>query len=86
MANLILFVVMYEKYTRVEIIHSITYLFSAARKTEENFEGPVVGFCGNFVLDQLPTMFQVTNAAFEKIKVKAPFAPHQQSDDQLGRY
>ena len=86
MVDLILFVVMYEKYTRVNIIHSITYFFSAARTIDENFEGQVVGFCGNFVLDQLPTMFQVTNAAFEKIIVKAPFAPHQQSDDQLGRY
>lgn len=86
MVDLILFVVMYEKYTRVNIIHSITYFFSAARTIDENFEGQVVGFCDNFVLDQLPTIFQVTNAASENIKVNAPFVPHHQSGDQLGRY
>ena len=72
MTNFILFMVMDEKSTRVKIFHSITY-FSARGTTDNNIEGQAIGFCGDFMWDQLPKMIQVKIYAFKNIKVKVPW-------------
>ena len=57
----------------MHIIHFITDLFIAAGTIDNNIEGQSIGFSGDFMWDQLPTMVQVTDTAFKNIKVKSPF-------------
>ena len=71
MNNFILLMVMDEKSTRVQIVYSITY-FSARGTTDNNIEVQAIGFCRDFIWDQLPTMIQVKIYAFKNIKVKVP--------------
>ena len=73
MTNLSLFMVMDEKSNKVQIIDSITDLFSPAGITDNYIKGQSIGFHDDFIEDQLPTMFQITNAALNIIKVKAPY-------------
>ena len=72
MTDLILFMVMDEKSTRVQIIHSIAYLFSAVGTKENDVKGKAIGFRDDFMWDQLHKMIQFTNTAFKNIKVKVP--------------
>ena len=70
MADLILFIVMDEKSNKVQIIHSITDFLSLAGTTYNVIKGQTIGFCSDFIRDQLSALFQVTDAAFNNIKVK----------------
>ena len=70
MANLILFMVVDEKYNKVQIIHPITNFLSLAGTSDNNIKGQTIGLCSNFIRDQLPALVQVTDAAFKNIKVK----------------
>ena len=72
MTDLSIFMVMDEKYMRVQIVPLITYFFSAEGTTDNDIEIQAIGFRGNFMWYQLPTMVQVTDTAFKNIKVKAP--------------
>ena len=73
MTGLILFMAMDEKYNKVHIINSITDFLIPVGETDDNIEGQAVGFRGEFIGEQLPTMVQVTDAAFNNIKVKATY-------------
>ena len=70
MANLILFMVVDEKYNKVQIIHSITNFLSLAGTTDNDIKGQTIGFCSDFIRDQLSALVQVTDAVFNNIKVK----------------
>ena len=70
MYYLILFIVMDEKYKKVQIIHSITDLLILAGTTDNNIKGQTIGFCSEFIRDQLSALVQVTDAVFKNIKVK----------------
>ena len=70
MYDLILFVVMYEKYNKVQIINSITDFLSLAGTTDNDIKGQTIGFHSNFIRDQLSALVQVTDTAFKNIKVK----------------
>ena len=70
MADLILFIVMDEKFNQVQIIHSITYFLSLEVTPEKNIKGQKIGFCSDFIRDQLSALVQVTDTAFKNIKVK----------------
>ena len=70
MANLILFMVMDEKYNKVQIIHSITEFLSLEETTDNDIKGQIIGFRSDFIRDQLSASVQVTDTAFRKIKVK----------------
>ena len=72
MTELILFMVMDEKSTRVQIFHSITDIFSAAGTTDDDIKVQEIGFHGDFMWDQMPKMVQVTENSFKNIKVKTP--------------
>ena len=58
--------------TRLKIVHSVIDFFSADGSTDEDIEGQVFRFRGDFIIDQLPTMIHVTDTAFNNIKAKAP--------------
>ena len=68
MADLILFMVMDEKSNKVQIIHSITDFLSLAETTDNGIKGQTIGFCSDFIRDQLSALVQVTDAAFKNIK------------------
>ena len=70
MSNLILFMVMDEKYKRLQIIHSITDFLSLAESTDNDIKGQKIGFCSDFIRDQLSAVVQVIGTAFINIKVK----------------
>ena len=70
MYDLILFVVMYEKYKKVQIINSITEFLSLVGTTDNDIKGQTIGFCSDFIRDQLPALVQVTDTTFKNIKVK----------------
>ena len=70
MADLILFMVVNEKYNKVQIIHSITNFLSLAGTTDNDIKCQTIGLCSNFIRDQLPALVQVTDAAFKNIQVK----------------
>ena len=70
MANLILFMVMDEKSNKVQIIHSITDFLSLAGTADNDIKGQIIGFCSDFIRDQLSALVQVTDTAFKNIKVK----------------
>ena len=72
MTDLILFMVMEKKSTRVQIFKSITDFFIAASSTYEDIEEQDVDFRVDFIMDQLPTMIHVTDTAFKNIKARAP--------------
>ena len=46
--------------------------FSAVGNTDKSIEVWAIGFHGDFMCDQLPTMVQVTEAAFKNIEMKSP--------------
>ena len=70
MYELILFIVMYEKYKKAQIIHSITEFLSLAGTTDNDTKGQKIGFRIDFIRDQLSALVQVTNTTFKNIKVK----------------
>ena len=70
MYDLILFMVTDEKSNKVQIIHSITDFLSLAETTDKDIKGQTIGFCINFIRDQLSALVQVTDAVFNNIKVK----------------
>ena len=70
MTDLILFMVMDEKYKKVHIIHSITDFLRLAGTTDNNIKGQTIGFRSDFIRDQMPALVQVTDIAFKNIKVK----------------
>ena len=72
MTDLIVVMVMDEKYTRVQVVHLITDFFGVVGKTDNDIEGQAIGFRRDFMWDHLPTMVQVTDAGFKDIKVKSP--------------
>ena len=69
MSNLILFMVMDEKYHKVQIIHSITDFLSLAETTDNDIKGQTIVFCSDFIRDQLSALVQVTDTTFNNIKV-----------------
>ena len=71
MADLILFMVVDEKYNKVQIIHSITNFLSVAGTTDNDTKGQKNGICSNFIRDQLSALVLVTDATFNNIKVKS---------------
>ena len=72
MTDLILFMVMDEKYNKVQIIHSITDFLRLAGTTDNNIKGQKIGFRSDFIRDQMPALVQVTDIDFKNIKVKRP--------------
>ena len=72
MTNFFLFMVMDEKSNNVQIIHSVTDFFSPSGTEDDNIKSQAISFRGNSIGDQLPPMFQVTDAAFDRLKVKVP--------------
>ena len=70
MANLILFMVMDEKYNKVQIIHSITNFLSPSGTTDNDTKGQKNCICSDFIKDQLSALVQVTDADFNNIRVK----------------
>ena len=70
MADLILFMVMDEKYNKVQIVYSITDFLSLAGKTDDEIKGHTIGLRSDFIRDQLSAFVKVTDAAFNNIRVK----------------
>ena len=68
MIELIFFMVANEKSNKVKFIHFITDFFIPAGKIDGDIEVKAIGFRGDFIGDQLPTMVQVTATAFKNIK------------------
>ena len=70
MSDLILFMFTNEKSNKVQINHSITDFLSPKGTTYNAIKGQKIGFCSDFIRDQLSALVQATDSAFKKIKVK----------------
>ena len=56
----------------MHIVHLITYFIRVVGTTDDGIVGQAINFRGDFIWDQLPTMDQVTDAAFKNIKENPP--------------